>query len=109
MRGDKADNCSGTTYGFAIIDCWLQLDGGKSDVIQFNWGLHDLKHVKAGDPKGAASDSPTDPPQATVEVYEKILREIVAKLKATGAKLIFATTTPAPEGAMRVYRSDADV
>jgi acyl-CoA thioesterase-1 len=109
MRGEKAENCSGTTYGVPNIDRWLQLDGGKWNVIHFNWGLHDLKHVKAGDPKGAASDLATDPPQATVEVYEKNLREIVAKLKATGAKLIFATTTPAPDGAMRVYRTDADV
>lgn len=104
-RNGKPENCSGTTYGVANIDRWLQIDGGKWDVIHFNWGLHDLKHVK---PDGKTSDLATDPPQATVEVYEKNLREIVAKLKATGAKLIFATTTPVPEGAMKVYRSDAD-
>jgi hypothetical protein len=108
MRDDKPENCSGTTAGIANIDRWLQIDGGKWDVIHFNWGLHDLKHVKPGDPKGAASDSPTDPPQATVEVYERNLREIVGKLKATGAKLIFATTTPVPEGKMGVYRTDTD-
>ena len=108
MKGDKPENCSGTTAGIANIDRWLQLEGGKWDVIHFNWGLHDLKHVKPGDPKGAASDSPSDPPQATVEVYEKQLREIVAKLKATSAKLIFATTTPVPEGKMAVYRTNAD-
>lgn len=108
MRGEKPENCSGTTAGIANIDRWLQIDGGKWDVIHFNWGLHDLKHVKPGDPKGAASDSANDPPQATVEVYEKQLREIVGKLKATGAKLIFATTTPVPAGKMAVYRTDAD-
>lgn len=105
MRNDKPENCSGTTSGVANIDRWLQIDGGKWDVIHFNWGLHDLKHVKAD---GAASELATDPPQATVEVYEKHLREIVAKLKATGAKLIFATTTPVPDGAMKVYRTDTD-
>jgi lysophospholipase L1-like esterase len=31
--------------------------------------------------------------------YEKNLRELTKRLKATGAKLIFATTTPVPEGA----------
>jgi lysophospholipase L1-like esterase len=108
MRGEKPENCSGTTYGVANVDRWLQIDGGKWDVIHFNWGLHDLKHVVPGDAKGAASDKAEDPPQATVEVYEKNLREIVAKLKATGAKLIFATTTPVPKGKMRVYRTDAD-
>jgi lysophospholipase L1-like esterase len=107
LKNGKAENCSGTTAGVANIDRWLQIDGGKWDVIHFNWGLHDLKHMKA-DGK-TASELATDPPQATVEVYEKQLREIVAKLKATGAKLVFATTTPVPEGAMKVYRSDADV
>lgn len=104
-KNGRPENCSGTTAGVAHIDRWLLIDGGKWDVIHFNWGLHDLKHVK---PDGAASDLATDPPQAMVEVYEKQLREIVAKLKATGAKLIFATTTPVPAGKMKVYRSDAD-
>ncbi len=106
-KNGKAENCSGTTSGVANIDRWLQIDGGKWDVIHFNWGLHDLKHMKA-DGK-TMSGLATDPPQATVEVYEKHIREIVAKLKATGARLVFATTTPAPDGAMKVYRTDADV
>lgn len=104
-KNGRPENCGGTTTGVANIDRWLQIDGGKWDVIHFNWGLHDLKHVK---PDGAASELATDPPQATVEVYEKQLREIVTKLKATGAKLVFATTTPVPAGAMKVYRTDAD-
>lgn len=108
-RNGKPENCSGTTSGVANIDRWLQIDGGKWDVIHFNWGLHDLKHVKPGDAKGATSDLATDPPQATVEMYEKHMREIVAKLKATGAKLVFATTTPVPEEPMKVYRNNADV
>lgn len=106
-RNGRAENCSGTTSGVANIDRWLQIDGGKWDVIHFNWGLHDLKHMKA-DGK-TASDLATDPPQATVEVYEKHLREIVTKLKATRAKLVFATTTPVPDEPMKVYRNNADV
>jgi lysophospholipase L1-like esterase len=103
------ENCSGTTAGVQHLDRWLKIGGGKWDVIHFNWGLHDLKHVDA---KGVVSKLATDPPQATVEVYENHLREIVTKLKATGAKLIFATTTPVPadpEGKISPYRSDADV
>lgn len=107
MRNGRAENCSGTTSGVANLDRWLAIDGGKWDVIHFNWGLHDLKHMKA-DGK-TASDLASDPPQVTVEVYEKHLREIVAKLKATGAKLIFATTTPVPDEPMKVYRLNADV
>lgn len=104
-KSGKAENCSGTKAGVANIDRWLQIDGGKWDVIHFNWGLHDLKH-EAG---GKASALATDPPQSTVEAYEKQLREIVGKLKGTGAKLIFATTTPVPEGKLAPWRSDADV
>ena len=107
-KAGKAENCGGTTSGVANIDRWLQIDGGKWDVIHFNWGLHDLKHVKPGTNGATTSELATDPPQATVEVYEKQLREIVAKVKATGAKLIFATTTPVPDGAMKVYRTNAD-
>ena len=106
-KNGRAENCSGTTSGVANIDRWLQIDGGRWNVIHFNWGLHDLKHMKA-DGK-ATSDLATDPPQATVKVYEQQLREIVAKLKATGAKLVFATTTPVPDEPMKVYRSNADV
>ncbi|MEQ1749808.1 MAG: SGNH/GDSL hydrolase family protein [Prosthecobacter sp.] len=106
-KNGRAENCSGTTSGVANIDRWLQIDGGKWDVIHFNWGLHDLKHMKA-DGK-TMSDLAIDPPQATVEVYEKQLREIVAKLKATGAKLVFAATTPVPDEPMKVYRANADV
>lgn len=107
MRGEKMENCSGTTYGVMNIDRWLQIDGGRWDVIHFNWGLHDLKHMKA-DGK-TASDLAADPAQASVEVYEKQLREIVKKLKATGARLVFASTTPVPDEPMKVYRSNADV
>ena len=107
MRGEKMENCSGTTYGVENIDRWLQIDGGRWDVIHFNWGLHDLKHMKA-DGK-TASDQAGDPPQASVEVYERQLRQIVKKLKATGAKLVFAATTPVPDEPMKVYRSNADV
>lgn len=107
MRGPRAENCSGTTYGVPNVRRWLEIDGGKWDVIHFNWGLHDLKHMKA-DGK-TASDQAGDPPQATVEVYEKQLREIVAALKTSGARLVFATTTPVPDEPMKVYRSNADV
>lgn len=87
-------NNAGTTLGMEKIDAWLK--GPKWDVIHFNWGLHDLKHVKAG--TGAASDDPSDPRQAEIEKYGENLRALVAKLKATGARLVFATTTPYPAG-----------
>jgi acyl-CoA thioesterase-1 len=37
--------------------------------------------------------------QVAPDAYKKNLETLVGKLKATGAKLIWATTTPVPEGA----------
>lgn len=85
-------NCAGTTDGIKNIDAWLA--AGEWDVIHFNFGLHDLKHVTS---TGRNSNDPDDPQQADLTQYETNLRAIVAKLKATGEKLIFATTTPYPD------------
>lgn len=73
-----------TKNGVANITKWLGT--GKWDVIHFNWGIHDLKYM----PDGKRQVEPAD--------YEANLRSLVATLKATGAKLIWATTTPIPDG-----------
>lgn len=96
-------NGMSTDVAVAKLDEWLATGGAgkKWDVIHFNWGLHDLKHWKDN------KMDLTAPQVNSVEQYEKNLREIVAKLKKTGAKLIFATTTPVPEGsAGRVARDE---
>ncbi|MBC8407067.1 MAG: sulfatase-like hydrolase/transferase [Planctomycetes bacterium] len=99
-------NCAGTTNGIAKIDDWLKLDGGNFDLIHFNFGLHDLKAVTvAGGSK--TTNNPSDPRQADLETYRRQLEEIVQKLKASGAKLIFATTTPYP-GGVRPHRDPKD-
>ena len=77
-----ADNCGPTIKGLEALDKWL--GAGKWDLIHFNFGLHDLKYM-AGKPQVALAD------------YEKNLRTIVARLKQTGAKLIWCSTTPVPE------------
>jgi lysophospholipase L1-like esterase len=86
-------NCEGTKRGVEMIDEWLAL--GDFDVIHFNFGLHDLKHVQPD--SGRNSNDPSHPQQSNLKQYDANLRLIVAKLKATGAKLIFATTTPYPD------------
>ncbi len=86
-------NCQGTTFGIKKIDEWLSAK--KWDVIHFNFGLHDLKHVDAKTGKNSKKQS--DPQQADLKAYKKNLSKIVKKLKATNAKLIFATTTPYPD------------
>ena len=107
QNAQRAENCAGTTNGVKQIDRWLKLEGGDWDVIHFNFGLHDLKRE---DPKtGKPSSNPADPNQASPEAYEKQLEEVVKKLKATGAELIFATTTPVPEGKVSPHRDLADV
>lgn len=106
-KNGGAENCAGTNNGVKNIDRWLELDGGKWDVIHFNFGLHDLKHVQPE--TGANSDDPNHPHQASPAKYEEQLRAITEKLKATGATLIYATTTPVPEGGVRPYRAPADV
>jgi acyl-CoA thioesterase-1 len=59
---------------------------GKWDVIHFNCGLWDAK-----------INWQTGLPTISREDYVKNLREIATRLKATGAKVIFSTTTPIPE------------
>jgi len=69
-------NCGPTASGLKNLEVWLGDPKKKWDAIHFNFGIHN---------------------RATApEVYGKELEEIVARLKATGAKLIWATTTPGP-------------
>jgi acyl-CoA thioesterase-1 len=102
----KPENCAGTNNGVVQLDRWLAQDGGDWDVIHFNFGLHDLKRVNAD--TGKNSNDPSDPQQAPPDRYEVQLRDIVARLQATGARLVFATTTPVPEGDLRPYRAPED-
>lgn len=87
------ENCEGTTKGVLKIDEWIGT--AKWNIIHFNFGLHDIKHVNAEN--GSNSNLPEDPPQANLSQYSENLKIIVEKLKSTGAKLIFATTTPVPQ------------
>ncbi len=84
-----------TTKGLENLKAWL--GEGKWDVIHFNWGLHDLKFGT----DGKRLVSPED--------YEKNLRELVRRLKATNAKLIWCATTPVPEGDVNPGRKNSDV
>ena len=90
----------------AQLDRWLAQDGGQWDVIHFNFGLHDLKRVDGA--TGQNSNDPSDPRQAEPDRYRANLTDIAGRLKATGATVIFATTTPVPEGELRPHRDPAD-
>ncbi len=108
-------NCGSTktalgSYGLVR---WLPDAKEKWDVIHFNHGLHDLSYRFAND-----SDRDQDGNYATPlngghqnvppEEYEKNLRKVVVRLKQTGAKLIFASTTPVPECDAGKYVKDSE-
>jgi len=69
-------NCGKTSFGLRKMDIWL--GDGNWDVIVFNFGIHDRKTFS--------------------ETYAVNLEKIIAKLKKTGATLIWATTTPIAPG-----------
>jgi lysophospholipase L1-like esterase len=99
--GKNAENCSGTTKGVKSVDRWLA--GRKWDVIHFNFALHDLKHVSQPGEDTATSKT-EDPQQANLEQYRQNLETIVQKLQTTGARLVFATTTPVAPGTSNPLR-----
>ena len=82
----------------------VTLGKGKWDVINFNWGLHDLT-VLLGQ-GGVKNDGTYLVP---LDRYEKNLRELVKILKGTGAALIWASTTPVPDADVKIlYRKNSD-
>ncbi|MCH7905356.1 MAG: sulfatase-like hydrolase/transferase [Armatimonadetes bacterium] len=89
-----------TGFGLEKLDEWLGDEPW--DVIHFNWGLHDLAYRSPGVNldkfKGTVSTSPED--------YEKNLEALVVRLKETGARLIWASTTPVPPGEAGRYVGD---
>ncbi len=99
-----AENCGDTKRGLAQLDQWL--GKGHWDVIHFNFGLHDLKYLNA---KGEYVSAEKGTQVASPQVYRDQLRQIVLRLKATGAKLIFATTTPIPAGARGRIKGDEQI
>ncbi len=99
------ENCQGTTHGVANIVKWI--GSGGWNVIHFNFGLHDMKHVDPVTKKN--SEKIDDPQQADITTYARNLTAITKQLRATGAKLIFATTTPFPDKPEGPLRKAEDV
>jgi len=99
----NAGNAQHTRYGLEQLDAWL--GDTPWDVIHFNHGLHDLKYVNdKGDRVAPATGHLMIPP----DEYARNLEQLIKRLKKTRAKLIFATTTPVPEGAMGRVPGDAE-
>jgi len=85
-----------TINGLKHLDAWLGTS--KWDVIHFNWGLHDLKYMGPNNQNGADPKSPASHQQVPLADYERNLKQLVQRLQATGARLIWRNTTPIPEG-----------
>ena len=68
-------NCGPTAPGVSKIDVWL--GDGKWDVIHFNFGIHDRN--------------------TPIADYSQRLEQLVERMKQTGAKLVWASTTPIPD------------
>ncbi|MEZ5944956.1 MAG: SGNH/GDSL hydrolase family protein [Planctomycetaceae bacterium] len=68
-------NCGPTSLGLKNLDVWL--GDGKWDVIHFNFGIHDRN--------------------TPVDEYSERLEQLVERMEKTGAKLIWASTTPIPD------------
>jgi acyl-CoA thioesterase-1 len=96
----SSDPCQGTTHGIKQIDQWIGTT--EWNVIHFNFGLHDIKHINPEN--GKNSNNPNDPHQADPKHYKKNLQLIVDRMKTSGANLIFATSTPYPDTAIKPLR-----
>jgi hypothetical protein len=68
-------NCGPTSLGLKKLDVWL--GDGKWDVIHFNFGIHDRN--------------------TPITEYRQRLGQLVERMQRTGAKLIWASTTPIPD------------
>jgi acyl-CoA thioesterase-1 len=97
-------NAAHTANGLKRLNEWL--GGTQWDVIHFNHGLHDLKYI---DDQGKNIAVEKGKQQIPIDEYEVNLEAIVIRLKKTGATLIFATTTPVPDGTGFRVKGDAEI
>jgi len=68
-------NCGPTASGLKNMEVWL--GDGKWEVIHFNFGIHDRN--------------------TPIADYTQRLEQLIERMKKTGAKLVWASTTPIPD------------
>ena len=106
--GIKPGEVWNSTTALELLD--RQLGDGRWDLIHFNCGLGDLIHrvpgVKAFRvmPRHAGGIRTTDHRQ-----YEKNLHALVTRLKTTGAKLVWASTTPIRHSSTNVFAKGTEI
>jgi len=87
------ENCQFSAFTLSSLDRWIE-ELGKPDVVHWNNGIHDVGH-----------NPDRKPVQYPLDEYISNLKGIIMKLRETGAKIIWATSTPVhPE---RPFTSDS--
>lgn len=97
MQPDKKpQNCGDTPRGLAMLDEWL--GDTRWDLSHFNWGLWDLCYRHPQSKEQGGRDKVRGRLTTTPKNYERNLEKLATRLKATGAKLIWANITVVPDG-----------
>lgn len=102
--GRQPDNCGDTPMGIAKLDQYL--GETRWNIIHFNWGLWDLCYRHPDSKEQGKRDKVNGKLSTTPADYERNLEKLVERLKATGAKLIWASTTVVPEGEVGRFVGD---
>ncbi|HZK81605.1 MAG TPA: SGNH/GDSL hydrolase family protein [Humisphaera sp.] len=89
-------NGQATGYGLSHLKAWL--GDGKWDVIHFNWGMWDFCYRNPKAQTQGHRDKVNGTVSITPEQYRENLERIVTMLQQTGAKLIWCSNTPVPDG-----------
>lgn len=76
-------NCGPTATGLKNMDVWL--GDGKWDLIHFNFGIHDRN--------------------TPIPDYQQRLEQLIERLQKTGAKLVWASSTPCPDTTDGKYKA----
>lgn len=114
LKGQAEIVCPNSPEVFNTTTALAGIDGilgdGKWDLIHFNYGLGDLIHRAPGmksfrtmskEVGGIRTTSPDD--------YEANLTALVKRLRATGAKLVWASTTPIRSDANGLFEPGSEI
>jgi hypothetical protein len=93
--GTQPDNCGDTGIGLKNVQAWLGTN--RWQVIHFNWGLWDFCYRNPSAKTQGNRDKVNGQLTFSLAAYERNLEDLVTLLEATGAKLIWASTTVVPE------------
>lgn len=86
------ENCQHTAHGLVRIKTWL--GNGKWDVIHFNWGIWDTHMLDAQNRLVGDNAKGELHVRHTPKQYRENLTKLVDTMEKSGAKLIWASTTP---------------